>query len=219
MRCRAAPRTLGLGALGSFHPEEIGLDHDPAVGGDPVLEGHASLVEPDRAACGSTDELQRDDTAHGAELRLQLRLARRALEDRAEDPHERCRVVLERDLNRCNARHEHLRLQGLSVVTLTFLRAAVPAIAEGSTGWTCARYEDVEPVVEHNGTVPVWWLVKPREMFDITKGGHLELVNEFEVAGGGYVFPHEHPTHEFYYVTNGRGTMIIGDEEREIQQG
>jgi quercetin dioxygenase-like cupin family protein len=44
-------------------------------------------------------------------------------------------------------------------------------------------------------------------------------VNEFEVAGGGYVFPHEHPTHEFYYVTNGRGTMIIGDEEREIQQG
>ena len=45
--------------------------------------------------------------------------------------------------------------------------------------------EDVEPVIEHNGTVPVWWLVSPREMFDITKGGHLELVSEFEVAGGG----------------------------------
>ena len=41
--------------------------------------------------------------------------------------------------------------------------------------------EDVEPVVEHNGTVPVWWLVKPREMNDITDGGYLELVNEFEV--------------------------------------
>jgi quercetin dioxygenase-like cupin family protein len=81
------------------------------------------------------------------------------------------------------------------------------------------KIEDVEPVVEHNGTVPVWWLVKPREMFEMTKGGHLELVNEFEVAGGGYVFPHDHPTHEFYYVTSGRGTMIIGDEEREIQQG
>ena len=81
------------------------------------------------------------------------------------------------------------------------------------------KIEDVEPVVEHNGTVPVWWLVKPREMFEITKGGHLELVNEFEVAGGGHVFPHDHPTHEFYYVTSGRGTMIIGGEEREIGQG
>ena len=45
--------------------------------------------------------------------------------------------------------------------------------------------EEAAPVVEHNGTVPVWWLVNPREMFDITAGGHLELVSEFEVAGGG----------------------------------
>ena len=61
--------------------------------------------------------------------------------------------------------------------------------------------EDVAPVVEHNGTVPVWWLVSPREMKDITDGGYLELVSEFEVAGGGLVDPHSHPTHEFYYVT------------------
>ena len=53
--------------------------------------------------------------------------------------------------------------------------------------------EDVEPIVEHNGTVPVWWLVKSREMKEITDGGFLELVNEFEVAGGGYVDPHSHP--------------------------
>jgi quercetin dioxygenase-like cupin family protein len=79
--------------------------------------------------------------------------------------------------------------------------------------------EDVAPVVEHNGTVPVWWLVSPREMFEITKGGYLELANEFEVAGGSYVFPHEHPTHEFYYVTSGRGIMTIADESREISQG
>jgi len=37
--------------------------------------------------------------------------------------------------------------------------------------------EDVEPEVEHNGTVPVWWLVRPREMFDLTDGGYLELAN------------------------------------------
>jgi len=79
--------------------------------------------------------------------------------------------------------------------------------------------EDVEPVVEHNGTVPVWWMIKSREFKEITEGGFLELVNEFEVAGGGYVEPHSHPTHEFYYVLNGRGIMQIGDEEREIRQG
>ena len=79
--------------------------------------------------------------------------------------------------------------------------------------------EDVAPVVEHNGTVPVWWLVNPREMFEITKGGYLELANEFEVAGGSAVFPHTHPTHEFYYVLSGRGIMTVGDETSEIRQG
>lgn len=79
--------------------------------------------------------------------------------------------------------------------------------------------EGVAPVVEHNGTVPVWWLVPPRELHDATEGGFLELVSEFEVAGGGEVEPHSHPTHEFYYVTSGRGIMTIAGEEREIAQG
>ena len=79
--------------------------------------------------------------------------------------------------------------------------------------------EQVAPVVEHNGTVPVWWLVEPREMRDITEGGFLELVSEFEVQGGGEVDPHSHPTHEFYYVTSGRGWMVIDGEERQIGQG
>ena len=79
--------------------------------------------------------------------------------------------------------------------------------------------EDVEPVVEHNGTVPVWWLVNPREMKDITDGGYLELANEFEVKGGDMVLPHTRPTHEFYCVTSGRGVMTIDGEERTIVQG
>ncbi len=79
--------------------------------------------------------------------------------------------------------------------------------------------EDVSPVIEHNGTTPVWWLVPPRQMQEVTDGGFLELVNEFEVAGGGYVNPHSHPTHEFYYVLRGRGSMTIGDESRTIAQG
>jgi len=65
----------------------------------------------------------------------------------------------------------------------------------------------------------VWWMVQSQEMREITDGGFLELVNEFEVAGGGYVNPHSHPTHEFYYVLRGRGIMTIGDEDRDIAQG
>jgi quercetin dioxygenase-like cupin family protein len=79
--------------------------------------------------------------------------------------------------------------------------------------------QDVAPLPEHNGTVPVWYFFEPQEMREATEGGFLELVNEFEVAGGGYVYPHSHPTHEFYYVTSGRGIMTVGDEEREIRQG
>ena len=62
---------------------------------------------------------------------------------------------------------------------------------------------DVAPVVEHAGTVPVWWLFQPGELKDTTSGGFLELVSEWEVAGGGLVDPHSHPTHEFYYIISG----------------
>jgi quercetin dioxygenase-like cupin family protein len=79
--------------------------------------------------------------------------------------------------------------------------------------------EDKAPVVEHNGTVPVWWMIESREFKEITDGGYLELVNEFEVPGGGMVDPHSHPTHEFYYVMNGRGIMTIDGEDRDITQG
>src|SRR5690242_12416007 len=45
--------------------------------------------------------------------------------------------------------------------------------------------EDMTPTIEHNGTTPVWWLVRPQEMRDATEGGFLELVSEWEIAGGG----------------------------------
>jgi quercetin dioxygenase-like cupin family protein len=78
---------------------------------------------------------------------------------------------------------------------------------------------DSPPLPEHNGTVPVWYLYRPQELRAQTEGGFLELVNEFEVAGGGAVHPHAHPTHEWYYVLTGRGVMTIGDEDREVAQG
>jgi len=79
--------------------------------------------------------------------------------------------------------------------------------------------QEVEPEVEHNGTVPVWWLIHPREMKDLTDGGYLELANEFEVGVGGEVFPHTHPTHEFYFMMTGTGVMTIGGEQREVVPG
>jgi quercetin dioxygenase-like cupin family protein len=79
--------------------------------------------------------------------------------------------------------------------------------------------QEKAPSMEHEGTVAVWWLVEPREMKEITEGGFLELVSEFEVQGGSQVNPHKHPTHEFYYVTNGRGIMVIEGEECPISQG
>jgi mannose-6-phosphate isomerase-like protein (cupin superfamily) len=78
---------------------------------------------------------------------------------------------------------------------------------------------DIAPEMEHQGTRAIWWFFKPRELFEQTKGGHLELIDVWEVAGGGEVHPHKHPTWEFYYVTDGRGMMVIEDERREIGPG
>ena len=63
--------------------------------------------------------------------------------------------------------------------------------------------EQCAPRLQHHGSTRVWWLQEAREMFAETAGGHLELVSEFEIAGGGAVHPHKHPTYEFYY-TNTR---------------
>jgi mannose-6-phosphate isomerase-like protein (cupin superfamily) len=78
---------------------------------------------------------------------------------------------------------------------------------------------DVPPGVEHGGTTRFWWLVKPHDMHRSTVGGFFELFSEWEVAGGGEVAPHRHPTHEFYYVTTGRGIVVIDGKELRVSQG
>ena len=75
------------------------------------------------------------------------------------------------------------------------------------------------PVLEHQGTTTVWWLVPPREMREETLGGHLELISEFEIRAGGEVNTHHHPTYEFYFMLSGRALMTIEDETREIGPG
>jgi len=79
--------------------------------------------------------------------------------------------------------------------------------------------EGTPPAMEHAGSVAVWWLFKPREMFEETNGGFLELVSEFEVKGGEKVHPHQHATYEFYYVVHGRAFMQVGDEIEQVYVG
>ena len=65
----------------------------------------------------------------------------------------------------------------------------------------------------------MWSLVGPGELSEITRGGHLELTNEWEVDGGGAVHMHAHPTYEFYYGLTGRGVMTLDGEDREVGPG
>jgi quercetin dioxygenase-like cupin family protein len=79
--------------------------------------------------------------------------------------------------------------------------------------------EGVAPAPMHQGTVPVWWLLEPRELKEATSGGYLELLAEFTVEAGGELHPHSHHTHEFYYLLSGRALMTIEGESRELVPG
>jgi quercetin dioxygenase-like cupin family protein len=68
-------------------------------------------------------------------------------------------------------------------------------------------------------TVPVWQLLSTDELAGALKQGKLEQVIEFELVDGRTTDAHRHPTHEFYYILSGRGTMLVEDEEREVHQG
>jgi len=77
----------------------------------------------------------------------------------------------------------------------------------------------VEVETAHRESIHVWWLVRPRELRAQTRGGFLELVSEFDVQPGAEVAPHSHPTHEWYYVLSGVGTMQIEDAEQAVAPG
>jgi mannose-6-phosphate isomerase-like protein (cupin superfamily) len=49
-----------------------------------------------------------------------------------------------------------------------------------------------------------------------TAGGSLEVVAEFEVAGGSEIPPHSHHALELYYILSGKGVMVIEDEDQEL---
>lgn len=75
------------------------------------------------------------------------------------------------------------------------------------------------PKILFADTVPVWQLITNEEIGKTIKDGELDLVIEFELVNGRTTDPHRHPTHEFYYILAGRGTMLVDDEERPVHQG
>lgn len=77
--------------------------------------------------------------------------------------------------------------------------------------------KDSEPVLEHNGTVPIWDLFPPEDLRKATEGGYLELICEMHIDPGGRMERHSHPTHEYYYVIEGHGIIEVGDESREVE--
>ena len=79
--------------------------------------------------------------------------------------------------------------------------------------------KDTVPVIEHNGTVPIWDLFPPDELREATEGGFLELICEMHIVAGGAMGAHSHPTHEYYYIIEGDGLMEIADKKREVHAG
>jgi quercetin dioxygenase-like cupin family protein len=78
---------------------------------------------------------------------------------------------------------------------------------------------DSEPVIEHHGTVPIWDLLPPDALREQTEGGFLELICEMHIDPHGEMGRHHHPTHEYYYVIEGEGTIDLGDETRRVGPG
>jgi quercetin dioxygenase-like cupin family protein len=81
------------------------------------------------------------------------------------------------------------------------------------------RTADVEPIIEHGGTVRSYFMIEKDEMRDETLGSFMEFVCEFEVAPEERLEPHYHDTHEFYYILKGEGTMQIEGEKRAVSPG
>lgn len=75
------------------------------------------------------------------------------------------------------------------------------------------------PRILFDGVVPVWQYALPDELHEKTNVGTIETIIEFELVDGKTTEAHQHLNHEFYYITAGRGTMMVDDEEREVVQG
>lgn len=76
-----------------------------------------------------------------------------------------------------------------------------------------------EAVLEHDDTVASYFMYPMESLRDATQGSFLQFVNEMTVKPGTAIEPHQHDSHEFYYVLSGSGDMRVGDEARRVRAG
>jgi quercetin dioxygenase-like cupin family protein len=81
------------------------------------------------------------------------------------------------------------------------------------------RSIEAVPRVMFGDLVPVWRLAETDELKRTIGLGTLDLVIEFELVDGKTTDAHRHPTHEFYYILSGRGTMSVEHEDRPVHAG
>jgi quercetin dioxygenase-like cupin family protein len=77
----------------------------------------------------------------------------------------------------------------------------------------------MESVPEHLGTAQTKYMIAKESMQAVTKGTYLGLACVFEVAGETVLAGHTHPTHEFWFVTEGNAIMQVDGEARRISVG
>jgi quercetin dioxygenase-like cupin family protein len=83
---------------------------------------------------------------------------------------------------------------------------------------TFLRASDVA-TMEHDNTVASYFMYPMDALREATQGGFLQFVNEMTVEPGVAIEPHQHDSHEFYYVLKGDGEMRVGDEMRRVTVG
>ncbi|AKS33842.1 hypothetical protein AFA91_20325 [Mycolicibacterium goodii] len=78
---------------------------------------------------------------------------------------------------------------------------------------------DMESVPEHLGTATTKYMIPKEAQEQETTGTYMALAGVFQVQAGQKLKAHHHPTHEYWFVIEGRGVMQVADEARVIEVG
>jgi len=78
--------------------------------------------------------------------------------------------------------------------------------------------DGITPIINHD-TVTVYELNERWSLAELTRGTYIEFIQDFEVAAGEKGTPHNHNTHEWYYMLEGHGVVQIEQEAKRVKPG
>ena len=78
---------------------------------------------------------------------------------------------------------------------------------------------DLKPTIEHEGSCSTWFFYDKGSLKMQTAGTYVEYISEFTTVDGAKLDPHEHDSHEYYYILRGRAVMEIEGERRTVGTG